>query len=183
MVERTIQKRRLYFEEEESDKAPKIRTKCGLNHSWRYIRVSLLTDNWLCYQPTDGTCQPDKGRQVFREAKTQEERCAISATIISAIHIHRSIAYPSSTVHAICAPAIEILRVMRSQCVNRFPDGALELLESSLSPSTLALPPATEGGWSTWPLAGHGIWVVGSGSPSAMGGIMLSQGGRKVSWI
>ena len=98
------------------------------------------------------------------------------------IHAHESISYPSSTVHAICAPAIEMLRVMRSQCDNRFPGGILELFESPLlSPSAPALPPATEGDSSAWPLAGHGIWVVGSGSASAMGGIMLSQGRRKVS--
>ena len=149
MVERTIQKRRLYFEEEESDKAPKIRRIYGVNHSMEvYKDVLLLTDDRLCYQPTDGTSQPDERRQVFREAKTQEERCAISATIMKqTIHIHRSIAYPSSTVHAICAPAIEMLRVMRSHLVNRFPAGVFELFGSpSLSPSAPALPPATEFG-------------------------------------
>ena len=148
MVERTIQKRRLYFEEEESDKAPKIRTKCGVNHSTEVYKGGLLTDDRLCYQSTYRASQPDEGRQVFREAKTLQERCAIPATIIKpTIHIHRSVAYPSSTVHAICAPAIENLRVMRSHCVNCFPAGVFELLGSPfLSPSVPALPPASEGG-------------------------------------
>ena len=79
-VERTIQNRRRYFEEDESDKAPKIR---GVNHSVTLYKCRVLTDDRLCYQPTDGTSQPNERRQVFREAKTLEERCAISETIMS----------------------------------------------------------------------------------------------------
>jgi hypothetical protein len=52
---------------------------------------------------------------MLREAKFDEERSSISEPTMS-LEVPSGFVrtYPSSTVHAICAPAIEILRVMRS---------------------------------------------------------------------
>jgi len=92
------------------------------------------------------------------------------------------LAYPSSTVQAIWAPAIDILRVIRSLVDSvRFPGFAASWLPFRGVERNSRLPLKLVWGRLT-PLAcleGQAIWVVGSGSLSEAGGIM-GYGGR---WV
>lgn len=94
--------------------------------------------------------------------------------------MQRITTYPSSTVQAICAPAIEILNLTRSQVDIRFRDGSAApsfavpsarslCVEDSGSVRDLSL--SVDSTLSRFDcLDGHGICVVGSGSESAAGG-------------
>lgn len=87
--------------------------------------------------------------------------------------------YPSSTVQAICAPAIEILNFTKSQVDIRFRDGSTAPSFAVASARSLRV----EGSGRVRDLSlsvdsaltradcldGHGICVVGSGSESAAG--------------
>lgn len=96
------------------------------------------------------------------------------------IHDGRT-AHPNSTVHAICAPAMDMLRVMRSQVDSlRLPGGefGLALLPFwslgavGVSDSTCSVCRARA--------AGQGIWLVGSSLVSPTAVIMVLQ--REETW-
>lgn len=97
--------------------------------------------------------------------------------------------YPSSTVQAIWAPAIDILSVTRfhvlNRCrgcsagtVDRFPESSMLRYETAVSlegpePGSSWRPDVVR---CLWRAAGHGIWDVGSGSASMLYGIAIEEG-------
>ena len=100
----------------------------------------------------------------------------------------RADTYPSSTVQAICAPAIEILKNIKSFVVNLLFEGAftrvmrLAAVGSSFNgPRSGRDPSPFPGrfGLRIWEpeafrrLDGQAIWVVGSGSTSALEGKVM----------
>lgn len=92
------------------------------------------TDERLGNQPANGTRQPHQRRELLRQSQTQQERGPISIRSRKHSAIRDTPAakatqetkpklkstHPSSTVQAICAPAIEILRNIKSFVDNLF---------------------------------------------------------------
>lgn len=115
-------------------------------------------------------------------------RGSIMTTFHHASHTFAVDTYPSSTVQAICAPAIDILSVTRFHVlrrrrvcsvgtVDRFPESSVLRYETAVSlvgsePCSSWRP---DGVRCLWRAAGHGIWVVGSGSASMLYGIAMRE--------
>jgi hypothetical protein len=153
----------------------------------------MLTNDRLSNQARNWTSQPHKTGDLFRDAKVEQEGCSISRRSRGSDGrpgLGQGWNYPNSTVQAICAPAIDILRLIRSSVDRRrrFPfasalepsDGPLVVLLVGLAGSE-----ATRESFGSRPdllrAPGHGIWVVGSGSTA---GMVISEsrgGGRKES--
>jgi hypothetical protein len=68
-VDSTIQNRRRYLDDEESDIAPKIQIErmCTINKKMEDTIAHLPTYQWLRYQTADGSCQPYQTRKLLTE--------------------------------------------------------------------------------------------------------------------
>ena len=82
----------------------------------------VLTDDWLSNQAGDWTSQPHKASELLRDAEPEQEGRSISGCRPRSEGrpgLGQGWIYPSSTVQAICAPAIDILRLNRSSVERR----------------------------------------------------------------
>lgn len=115
-------------------------------------------------------------------------RVSIMTTFHHASHTFTVDTYPSSTVQAIWAPAIDILSVTRFHVLKRcrvcsvgivdcFPELSVPRYETTVS--LVGSEPCSS--WRPddvrclWRAAGHGIWDVGSGSASMLYGIAMRE--------